>query len=233
MFFIYFFEPFRPTDVSTYHTPMGPTSAASSSASSVSGRTPRPDFLDLSSSLVKKQRFMFTPPTERPPTSFVEERQSGDGRPAPVDAADAAESLLPHADADHLTPLDDDDDGGDVDDADATMTDGEFVSFHSPSIMERYAPQVDPFGGNFFVKKKQKKTLESTSNSLRSTQGLSDRDLSLKFPSTTSTSTSVANGKEGLVKWKGIVLTPDDEFAEEAHLGLVRSVYFFFFIIFF
>lgn len=75
--------------------------------------------------------------------------------------------------------------------------------------------------------------MESTSNSLRSTQGLSDRDLSLKFPSTTSTSTSVANGKEGLVKWKGIVLTPDDEFAEEAHLGLVRSVYFFFFIIFF
>ena len=68
--------------------------------------------------------------------------------------------------------------------------DDEFVSFQSNSTMERCAPQ-----------------------------GLSDHDLSNRFPLCDNSGAN--RGKDGLVKWKGIVLTPDEEYAEEAHLGLV------------
>ena len=70
----------------SFHTPNG-----------ASMRITRPDFLDLSNSLVKKQRFMFTPPHDHPPSGFEEIRQSGDGRPEPVDASelDISEYLTP------------------------------------------------------------------------------------------------------------------------------------------
>lgn len=187
-----------PLDCNTasFHTPSGTT------------RVSRPDFLDLSNSLVKKQRFMFTPPNDHPPSGF-EERQAGDGQPEPpvVDQElEISEYLTPNRMGDSIR-----EDcprksfsgsfcirGEDVVDHSAlgntleeTM-DEEFVSFQSNSTMERYAPQ-----------------------------GLSDHDLSNRFSLCDNSGTN--RGKDGLVKWKGIVLTPDEEYVEEAHLGLVKQ----------
>lgn len=151
---------------------------------------------------------MFTPPTDDPPSLF-EVRQSGDGQPEPS-TGDQGELEI----SEYLTPSKSDsvlDDGSRRsftgsfcirDESDSIVNhqqllecgleetmDEEFVSFHSSSTMERFAPQ-----------------------------GLSDRDLN--FP--LGCDNSAANhGKDGLVKWKGIVLTPDEEYAEEAHQGLV------------
>jgi hypothetical protein len=52
-------------------------------------------------------------------------------------------------------------------------------------------------------------------------QGLSDHDLSNRF--SLCDNSGANRGKDGLVKWKGIVLTPDEEYVEEAHLGLVKQ----------
>ena len=194
---------------SSFYTPAGASSS----------RVTRPDFLDLSSSLVKKQRFMFTPPTEQPPSSFEEVRQSGDGSPAPGVDPNESEISEYHTPTKALNSTGDssvhsdwapgslcenvdevdgagDDDGDDPfsqlnDSHDTTMND-DFVSFHeSPSMMERCAPQ-----------------------------GLSDHELNGKF-SLPLNSTANDNGKEGLFKWKGVILTPDEELREEANLGLV------------
>ena len=182
---------------------------------SYTARVTRPDFLDLSNSLVKKQkRYMFsTPPNGQPPSSF-EERQSGDGQPeTPVahqGELDITEYHTPSRMADSI--LDEDSrksftgsfricddplllpkDHSTMDfPLDDTM-DEEFVSFHSSSTLERYAPA-----------------------------GLSDRDLNSRMPLPDNGSTpNQGNNVTNLSKWKGIVLTPDEEYAEEAHLGLV------------
>jgi len=174
----------------SFHTPNG-----------ASMRITRPDFLDLSNSLVKKQRFMFTPPHDHPPSGFEEIRQSGDGRPEPVDASelDISEYLTP-SNKKMTTRSQDDvvDAGADVagvgdDESLEDIMDDEFVSFHSSTTtLERYAPQ-----------------------------GISDRDLNDRFSSVQSSTAGDVRGKEGLVKWKGIVLTPDEE---DAHLGLIETI---------
>ncbi|XP_057375052.1 uncharacterized protein LOC130696005 [Daphnia carinata] len=182
----------------SFHTPSGTTRAS------------RPDFLDLSNSLVKKQRFMFTPPNDHPPSGF-EERQAGDGQPEPpvLDQVELeiSEYLTPNRMADSILDncsrksfsgsfcirddsVTDHPAMGSV--LEETM-DEEFVSFQSNSTMERYAPQ-----------------------------GLSDHDLSNRFPLCDNSGAN--RGKDGLVKWKGIVLTPDEEYAEEAHLGLIQTI---------
>jgi hypothetical protein len=187
----------------SFHTPSG-----------ASIRITRPDFLDLSNSLIKKQRFMFTPPNDQPPTSFEDVRQSGDGRPEPAsepNELEISEYLTPHKSNTSCSILDDwscksllgshcyaEEDSNNnpsVEDTtlEDTMDDEEFVSFNSTSTLERYAPQ-----------------------------GLSDRDLNDRFPLPNHIGST--NGKEGLVKWKGVVLTPDEEFTEEAHLGLIQTI---------
>jgi len=158
---------------------------------------------------------MFTPPNDEPPSLF-EIRQSGDGQPEPS-TGDQGELEI----SEYLTPSKMTDsilDNGSRksfsgsfcirEDSESfshhqplslecgledTM-DEDFVSFHSSSTLERFAPQ-----------------------------GLSDRDLNL-FPLGSQSDTSSTNhGKGGLVKWKGVVLTPDEEYAEEAHQGLVSA----------
>ena len=155
---------------------------------------------------------MFTPPTDQPPSSF-EVRQSGDGRPVDPNESEISEYLTPTRMAnessnwsrssppgsvgggDDSVSLNNESSDRSALDEDTTMNEDEFVSFHSPSIMERFAPQ-----------------------------GLSDHELDCKFPlPSLAASNTTGTGKEGLVKWKGVVLTPDEEYAEEAHLGLVRS----------
>lgn len=156
---------------------------------------------------------MFTPPNGQPPSSF-EERESGDGQPEPsvghqgeLDITQyhtptrLADSTLEEGSGKSFSgsfcvietspslptnqstldcPLED------------TM-DEDFVSFHSSSTLERYAPQ-----------------------------GVSDRDLSSRFPlSDMDGGNGAKSAKGGLAKWKGVVLTPDEDYAEEAHLGLV------------
>lgn len=149
-------------------------------------RVSRPDFLDLSNSLVKKQRFMFTPPNDHPPSSFAdphtELRQEGDGQLADQGQLEVSEYQTP------MMRRNDGSEGEEEEDEDE-----EFVSFRSDVTMERCAPQ-----------------------------GLSDRDLDAQRFQLAGHS-----GKDGLVKWKGVVLTPDEEYAEEAHLGLVRIVFLF------
>ena len=193
----------------SFHTPNG-----------ASMRITRPHFLDLSNSLVKKQRFMFTPPHDHPPSGFEEIRQSGDGRPEPVDAneLDISEYLTPNnkknsstnslldewsrhsLGGSHCNTSQKDNDDDDVGEECANesledIMDDEFVSFHSSTTtLERYAPQ-----------------------------GISDRDLNDRF--SVSSATGDVRGKEGLVKWKGIVLTPDEEYEQDAHLGLVSSTH--------
>lgn len=152
---------------------------------------------------------MFTPPNGHPPSSF-EERQSGDGQPETPAGhqgeLDITEYHTPSKMADSILEdeakksftesfrLRDDvvsKDHSTMDyPSDDTMDDEEFVSFHSSSTLERFAPQ-----------------------------GLSDRDLSSRLPPPTNGGST--NPGNGLVKWKGVVLTPDEEYAEEAHLGLV------------
>jgi len=76
------------------------------------------------------------------------------------------------------------------------MTDDEFVSFHSSSTtLERCAPQ-----------------------------GISDRDLDERFSVSLSGANSSIRGKEGLVKWKGIVLTPDEDYVQDVHSGLIETI---------
>jgi len=53
-------------------------------------------------------------------------------------------------------------------------------------------------------------------------QGISDRDLNDRF--SVSSTTGDVRGKEGLVKWKGIVLTPDEDYEQDAHLGLIQTI---------
>lgn len=183
------------SNAASFHTPSGTT------------RVSRPDFLDLSNSLVKKQRFMFTPPNDHPPSGF-EERQAGDGQPEPPvvdqEELEISEYLTPNRLADSIRDdcsrksfsasfrLQEDTVERSVIGSGLEETmDEEFVSFQSNSTMERYAPQ-----------------------------GLSDHDLSSRFPLCDNSGAN--RGKDGLVKWKGIVLTPDEEYAEEAHLGLVK-----------
>lgn len=154
---------------------------------------------------------MFTPPNDHPPSGFDEERQEGDGQPEPplVDQVELeiSEYLTPNRMTESI--LDHDSSrksfSGSFCIRQDSMTeypamtsvleetmDDEFVSFQSNSTMERFAPQ-----------------------------GLSDHDLSHRFP--LGDNSGANRGKDGLVKWKGIVLTPDEEYAEEAHLGLVTQ----------
>lgn len=185
------------SNAASFHTPSGTT------------RVSRPDFLDLSNSLVKKQRFMFTPPNDHPPSGF-EERQAGDGQPEPPvvdqEELEISEYLTPNRLADSIRDdcsrksfsasfrLQEDTVERSVIGSGLEETmDEEFVSFQSNSTMERYAPQ-----------------------------GLSDHDLSSRFPLCDNSGAN--RGKNGLVKWKGIVLTPDEEYAEEAHLGLIQTI---------
>lgn len=184
---------------------------------------------------------MFTPPAEQPPTGFGDDdvegadggvRQSGDGGyddsaiseyDTPMRLADTPPMLVgmaprrchwPDTSLTSLTPTnqtpppmpsariacsDDDDD----DDRDAGDDDDHFQSFHSPPILHRHAPL-----------------------------GLSNQDLARAEATAVTTDddddagagSDGAAGMEGLVKWKGVVLTPDEEFAHEAQLGLVSFV---------
>ena len=154
---------------------------------------------------------MFTPPHDHPPSLFDEDiRQSGDGRPEPPDSFqnelqlnNASEYETPNNSNNNSLLLNNSRNWNNANNISMMMAnapcamedtmDDEFVSFHSPS----------------------------TALERYAPLGLSDRDLDDRF-SFSGNGASV-NGKEGLVKWKGIVLTPDDEFVEEAHLGLVTK----------
>lgn len=156
---------------------------------------------------------MFTPPHDHPPSGF-EERQAGDGQPEPP-VVDQVELEI----SEYLTPNRM---------ADSILDDCSRKSFSGSFCLREDSMADQPPVGSILEETMDEEFVSFQSNSTMeryAPQGLSDHDLGNRFMLPDSSGAN--RGKDGLVKWKGIVLTPDEDYAEEAHLGLViRSPHF-------